>query len=421
MIVVYVFAATSSVEESASNQSGVGREMNKQLKRLKAAMWSLSWLCSRDNGCKLLAKLNQNKYIFINLFEFVGWLTKIAEEHACLSIRATGLYCLDLVGKSCTGSALLAQLGWLTVKEERQADLATPFIFSFSNTLNNNNNNNNNSSNDNSSSSNTSNNKISGLVDGPLSLVASIAICNINRCKSLVTLRTITCPERDTHSLMAVNYWSSVCKPHGTFSSYERDKLADQTTIDLININSFELMRTATARASPAAAAAAYANNKRVVPIRTSMWSAESDQQQQQLNATSASSTTTTTTASATAAESILFKNKCEQSACFSCFLSRQSDAANSTPATTTTMSSNKTKLEIIQLIGQLVPAINLDVKLARLECLRREHTSDFDMCLHALIARKFLDKHKLNHALRKFVQELFADMALASRNSFLY
>ncbi len=76
------------------------------------------------------------------------------------------------------------------------------------------------------------------------------------------------------------------------------------------------------------------------------------------------------------------------------------------------TMSSNKTKLEIIQLVGQLVPSVNLEGKMARLTCLRREHPDDFDVCLHALITRKFLDNHKLAHHVRKFVQKLFVDMA---------
>ena len=66
---------------------------------------------------------------------------------------------------------------------------------------------------------------------------------------------------------------------------------------------------------------------------------------------------------------------------------------------------------EIIDLINQLTPMINIDKKLARLAKLRQTNPNEFSFCLHHFIFKNFLSKYKIKFFLRNFIQELFRDM----------
>jgi hypothetical protein len=86
---------------------------------LKAAMWSLAFLCANERGFEYLADINKQHRVFANLFDFVCYLVSIAESHPRLTMRATGFYCLNLVSKSNTGANLVGKLGWHTFKTNR--------------------------------------------------------------------------------------------------------------------------------------------------------------------------------------------------------------------------------------------------------------------------------------------------------------
>lgn len=98
------------------------QDANINAMKLKSALWSICCLCICENGFKFVSKINEKYKIFVNLFEFVCYFVKLAEDHPNLSIRATCFLCSNLMSKSCTGANLLGKLGWHTF----QSNLFTP-------------------------------------------------------------------------------------------------------------------------------------------------------------------------------------------------------------------------------------------------------------------------------------------------------
>jgi hypothetical protein len=91
-------------------------EKSKNLMKLKAALWSICSLCNCEDGFEYLNILNERHdgTMFASLFEFITFIVKIAESYSVLSVRATGLCCLNYLSKTNTGANMIGKLGWQT-------------------------------------------------------------------------------------------------------------------------------------------------------------------------------------------------------------------------------------------------------------------------------------------------------------------
>jgi hypothetical protein len=90
----------------------------KEVREVKASLWSIGWLCNTSQGFKWLSQINKQYQQNSNIFQFISLLIKITEDHQILSVRATCFHCLNLLSKTCDGANLIGMFGWHTFQPD---------------------------------------------------------------------------------------------------------------------------------------------------------------------------------------------------------------------------------------------------------------------------------------------------------------
>jgi hypothetical protein len=319
----------------------------KQVKALKTALWSIGSFLICENGFKYISILNNQIKLFQNLFEFVTFLVKIVEDHPVLSVRATALHTLNLICKSSTGANLIGKLGWHTFQPKRIT--AEKTFYTIFNTLS------------------SEQQKPTGIGS---SIDTAVQLFNTYRSKSDLVLREIK------------KYF------YYDLSTFENDYLNEANKCDILAKNDLVFIKN-----DDMNRICLFFDNI-TVPIRFTLLSVV-----QEIN---------TRDFLENKLRLIQFSNRCTFKDCFYCYLNHNGYFSS---VKFLGNHNNKKQHEIIHLINQLTPMINIEKKLPHLSELRHSSPKEFDMCLHCLITQKFLSCCKIKYPLRKFIQELFTNM----------
>lgn len=318
-----------------------------QVKALKTALWSIGSFLICENGFKYISILNNEIKLFQNLFEFITFLIKIVEDHPILSVRATALHTLNLICKSSTGANLIGKLGWHTFQPKRIT--AEKTFYSIFNTLS------------------SEQQKPTGIGS---SIDTAVELFNTYRSKSNIFLREIK------------KYF------YYDLSTFENDYLKEANKCEIFSKNDLEFIKNDDMNKM-----CLFFDNI-TVPIRFTLLSVI-----QEIN---------TKDFLENKLRIIQFSNRCPFKDCFYCYLNNNGFFSS---VKFLGNHNNKKQQEIIYLINQLTPMINMEKKLPYLSDLRRSSPMEFYMCLHCLINQKFLSCCKIKYSLRKFIQELFINM----------
>jgi hypothetical protein len=323
----------------------------------------VSTLCICENGFKYMSHLNKKNKgsLFQNVFEFTTWFIKISEDHPCLSLRSTCFYCMNLISKSCTGANLLGKFGWHTFQPNRLTQPKSLYSTLCSMSLDN-------------------NPYDFGVYS---SFNSAIILYNLNRAKANFSLKEANFSIKQTKfSLKEVKRYFDC-----DLSAVEKEFLSEKMRTDYWSKKDEEFIKVVESNKI------GYLFESICVPIRTSLMAAEM------------CSTDRSQIVDSFNSNAVSFKENCSSDACFYC------KSISSGP--TESNLNGQIQSEIVNLINQLTPMINLDKKLSSLTRLKHSNPKEFSLCLHNYIFIHFLSKLKIKFYLRNFIQELFKEMSL--------